>query len=58
MGLSDAAKKALTILGSDGIYSQEYQQFVDDVSYADDENRIDFDAALENVSGIAELCFS
>lgn len=58
MGLSDAAKKALTILGSDGIYSQEYQQFVDDVSYADDESRIDFDAALENVSGIAELCFS
>jgi len=58
MALSDATKKALAILGSDGIYSQEYQQFVDEVSYADDESHIDFDATLENVSGIAELCFS
>lgn len=41
-----AANQALQMLRDDDRYRGEYEQFVDEMSYANDENRIGFDMAL------------
>ena len=41
-------KDAFQQLKSDSEYRAEYGQFVDAMSYADDEERIDFNEALDN----------
>ncbi|MDF0750712.1 nucleotidyl transferase AbiEii/AbiGii toxin family protein [Marinobacter sp. 71-i] len=55
MALKDAALKASTIMQSDALYREEYQQFVDAMSYAPDDERIDFAQALDNFQKLANL---
>lgn len=55
MELKDAALKASTIMQSDALYQEEYQQFVDAMSYAPDDERIDFAQALDNFQKLANL---
>jgi predicted nucleotidyltransferase component of viral defense system len=47
--LYPSLKMALAQLRSDKLYRQEYERFVDSMSYADDDNRIVFDAALASL---------
>jgi len=47
-GFHDSMKDAFQQLKSDSEYRAEYGQFVDAMSYADDEERIDFNEALDN----------
>lgn len=46
---------ALAILQNDKLYQQEYRQFVDAMSYADDEDIISFDRAMASFQAISEL---
>lgn len=46
MTLKEAANTALETLRTDIEYKTEYQQFVDEMSYADEDNTITFDMAL------------
>lgn len=55
MELKDAALKASTIMQGDVLYRDEYQQFVDAMSYAPDDERIDFAQALDNFQKLANL---
>lgn len=44
--LAQASKKAANVLKRDGLYKVEYQQFVDAMSYANDDDAISFETAL------------
>ncbi|MEZ5481505.1 MAG: nucleotidyl transferase AbiEii/AbiGii toxin family protein [Porticoccaceae bacterium] len=46
MSLSEAAAAALAAMGADELYRKEYEQFVDAMSYADDDEKIGFDVAI------------
>ncbi len=46
MPLSKAAMHAITVLQEDALYREEYQQFVDAMSYASDSEKITFEEAL------------
>jgi len=48
-------QSALAQLLGDALYRQEYQQFVDAMSYADDEDTISFDRALVSLEAIIAL---
>ncbi|MFK5947999.1 MAG: nucleotidyl transferase AbiEii/AbiGii toxin family protein [Methylococcales bacterium] len=47
-GFSDSMKLAFTQLNSDKEYKNEYSRFVEAMSYADDEENIGFEVAVEN----------
>lgn len=55
MALKDAAMKALTIMQCDAPCQDEYQQFVDAMSYAPNDERINFAQALDNFQKPANL---
>ena len=46
MPLKEAASAALETLRTDNLYKTEYQEFVDEMSYADEDSAITFDMAL------------
>jgi predicted nucleotidyltransferase component of viral defense system len=48
-------QSALAQLRSDALYQQEYQKFVDAMSYADDEDTISFDRAVVNLEAMIAL---
>jgi predicted nucleotidyltransferase component of viral defense system len=52
--LRESARTAAQILASDGEYRAEYIRFVDAMSYASDDERVDFDSALEAFSEVGE----
>lgn len=54
-GLREAAQRAFIAMRDDRLYADEYQQFVDAMSYAPDAERIDFDTALRNFVEISRL---
>ncbi|MBL4607451.1 MAG: hypothetical protein JKY01_06440 [Pseudomonadales bacterium] len=47
-GFSESLNEALKTLKDDKLYEEEYSQFVDAMSYADEEDMIDFKGALAN----------
>ncbi len=47
-GFSDSMKSALVQLNGDKEYANEYSHFVEAMSYADDEENISFEVAVEN----------
>jgi predicted nucleotidyltransferase component of viral defense system len=49
-----AARQALNKLRSDSIYASEYQQFVMNMSYAKDNEQINFDTALARMQDVFE----
>ena len=54
LGIDERLEKALKILTKDALYRKEYEQFVTNMSNADDQDRIHFDgahAALERIAG-------
>lgn len=55
MALKDAALTASTILQRDALYEEEYQQFVDAMSYAPEDERVDFAQAVDNFQKLANL---
>ena len=55
MSLKEATYKALEILRTDKEYETEYQQFVDEMSYADEDSVITFDAALLSFDSLTGL---
>lgn len=48
MSLAEASVRAYERIREDVLYRAEYQQFVDEMSYADDDEVISFDSAAEN----------
>ena len=48
-GLADSVAKAMAILGDDMEYRGEYRRFVDAMSYAEDDENIDFDVAMADL---------
>ena len=54
MALADAATQALAMMKGDGIYREEYQRFVDAMSYASDDEKIFFDEALGQFETLAK----
>ncbi|MBQ0712490.1 MAG: nucleotidyl transferase AbiEii/AbiGii toxin family protein [Porticoccus sp.] len=55
--LGEAAVKTVTAIQEDALYRQEYEQFVDAMSYADDEEKIVFDEALAHFQNLAHEKF-
>lgn len=53
--LQGAAKDALGILRNDQLYMREYEQFVAEMSYADDDKVIHFDEALDHFEALTDL---
>ena len=53
-GSTDRVVACPEILASDGEYRAEYIRFVDAMSYASDDERVDFDSALETFSEVGE----
>lgn len=51
--LFKAAAAALAVMSEDNIYRAEYEQFVDAMSYADDDKKIGFDEALTHFEVLA-----
>src|SRR5690606_18097728 len=47
-GLNESIAEAINLLTKDGIYKNEYRQFVDAVSFADDEDNIEFEDAIQS----------
>lgn len=54
IALADAATQALAIMKEDGIYREEYERFVDAMSYASDDEKIIFDEALGQFETLAK----
>lgn len=53
--LYPSLQSALAQLQSDTLYRQEYQQFVDAMSYADDDDTINFDDAVASFEAMISL---
>jgi len=53
-GFSNSMKEAYSTLKTDSEYEQEYTRFVDAMSYADDDEKISFKAALLNLEELVE----
>lgn len=53
--LTDSMRRALAELARDNEYKNEYRQFVDSMSYADDEDNISFEAALNSFEALVSL---
>ena len=53
--LSVSVNKAAASMKADGVYQDEYRTFVDGMSYAADDERIQFDSALDYFGGLASL---
>ncbi|MDD3029249.1 MAG: nucleotidyl transferase AbiEii/AbiGii toxin family protein [Alphaproteobacteria bacterium] len=51
----DRLTEALRVLRQDDLYRKEYEQFVDNMSYADEGQRMSFDASLLSLDGIINL---
>lgn len=56
MAIADRLARALEQLRQDALYRTEYEQFVLNMSYAKDENRIDFDGACTALERIIRHC--
>lgn len=50
-----SVQDAITCLDNDDEYREEYSQFVDAMSYADDDESLDFDSAVETLEEVAAL---
>lgn len=53
--LVTSSNKALTIIQSDRLYTDEYELFVASMSYSRDDERINFDAACASFENIIKL---
>lgn len=53
-GFHGSVARAFETLMNDGTYKAEYRQFVDAMSYANDEDNIDFDRALKGFKNLTE----
>lgn len=56
MSVPDRLAKALKVLKNDQLYRSEYEQFVLNMSYAEEEKRIDFDGACSALERIINAC--
>ena len=52
---TESIQGALECLGNDEEYREEYRQFVDAMSYADDDESMDFYSAVEILEEVAAL---
>ena len=55
MSISDRLLKAFEMLSSDELYREEYQQFVQNMSYADEDDQILFDDALLALKALIDI---
>lgn len=55
MSIADRLAKAYEMLSTDVVYREEYKQFVQNMSYADEDEKISFDGALEALKEIIGL---
>ena len=55
MSIPDRLSNALKILREDGLYQKEYTQFVDSMSYADEDERIGFEKAVQSLARIINV---
>ena len=55
MSVSDRLSKAYEMLSTDDIYQEEYQQFVQNMSYAHEDEQISFDKALTTLEEIIAI---
>ena len=56
MSVPDRLAKALDELKSDSLYRSEYEQFVLNMSYAEEDKKIDFDGACSALERIINVC--
>ena len=56
MSVPDRLAKALEELTNDSLYRKEYEQFVLNMSYADEDKKIDFDGACSALERIINAC--
>ena len=52
---TESIQEAIECLDNDEEYREEYRQFVDAMSYADDDESVDFDSAVEILQEVAAL---
>ncbi len=52
---TESIQEAIECLDNDEEYREEYTQFVDAMSYADDDESVDFDSAVEVLREVAAL---
>ena len=52
---TESIQEAIECLDNDEEYREEYRQFVDAMSYADDDQSVDFDSAVEILQEVAAL---
>ena len=52
---TESIQGAIECLGNDEEYREEYRQFVDAMSYADDDESVDFDSAVDTLQEVAAL---
>jgi hypothetical protein len=57
MPVTNRLSNALEILKEDGLYQKEYTQFVDSMSYADEDEQINFEDAVQALERIINLYF-
>ena len=55
MSIADRLSNALKILKEDSLYQKEYTQFADSMSYADEDERISFEEAIQAIDRIIYL---
>ena len=55
MSVTDRLAKALEILKEDGLYQKEYEQFVESMSYADEDELISFEEAVMALGRIIDV---
>jgi hypothetical protein len=55
MGITDRLTKAHEMLSTDVAYREEYRQFVQNMSYADEDEQISFDEALSSLEKIIAI---
>lgn len=55
MSVSDRLEKAFEMLSGDKLYRDEYEQFVQNMSYADEDDKIVFDDALSILKKIIQI---
>ena len=52
---TESIQEAIECLDNDEEYRKDYRQFVDAMSYADDDESVDFDSAVEILQEVAAL---
>ena len=52
---TESIQEAIECLDNDEEYREEYRQFVDAMSYADDDESVDFDSAVDTLQEVAAL---